>query len=158
LVPSALSSHGPIDNSWDEAGSNAAEKQGEIVHGFLELDRAAATEQSRIEYAGKTAQIIGEVDRKTLQNRRFGAFRYKIGCCIADAVPLDLRVLIPEDSMEGKIFDARVRLSRPKTWVEVTGVVQFRRLQGSDRYITILVVPAQNIHVLPKPPDNPYIY
>jgi DUF1980 C-terminal domain len=158
LIPSALSGHAPIDNSWDETGPTAAEKGGEIIHGFLELDRAAATEQSRKEYAGRTAQIIGEVEQTTIETRRFGLFRYKIGCCIADAVPLNLRVLVPEHTREGKMFDAPTRLGRPKTWVEVTGVIQFRKLHGSDKFVTVLVVPAQDVHVLPKPPANPYIY
>jgi uncharacterized membrane protein YcgQ (UPF0703/DUF1980 family) len=130
-----------------------------VIRGFLELGRASATEQSRRDYEGRTAQVIGQAVVNT-DSRRFGLKRYKISCCAADAIPLKLVVLVPDDTSEGKTFDARSRLRKgnEEAWVEVTGIIQFRKLQDSDEYITVLEAPADKVVVQDKPPSNPFVY
>jgi hypothetical protein len=154
LIPTARSSHAAIDIGFDDSGTTAAVQDGEMIQGFLELDRAAATEQSRKEYAGRTAQVVGQVTNA--EARRFGLVRYKIGCCDADAIPLNMRVIVPDTTPEGKAFDARP-LFAAKRWVEVTGVIQFRKLAGSDQFVTVLEVPASKVQVVPQP-AKPYLY
>jgi len=154
LIPSAFSNLGTVRTDFEEGGPSAAAKGGEVIRGFLELGRAAATEESRKEYEGRTAQVVGQANN--VESRRFGLVRYKISCCAADAVPLKMVISVPATTPEGKAFDAKSSVSGK--WVEVTGVIQFRKLQGSDEYITVLEVPANKVNVLPKPPDNSFVY
>ena len=64
-------------------------------------------------------------------------------------------ISVPATGTEGKTFDGQ-RLTGK--WVEVTGVIQFRKLHDSDEYVTVLEVPAQDVHILPKAPENPFVY
>jgi hypothetical protein len=154
LIPDGFRAHGAINTDYVESGPTAEEKGGDVIRGFLELERAAATEQSRKEYEGRTAQVIGQATN--IDTRRFGLVRYKIACCAADAVPLKMVIFVPATTPEGKVFDGKSQL--PGKWVDVTGVIQFRKLRDSDEYVTVLEAQAQNVKVQSKAPENPFVY
>jgi uncharacterized membrane protein YcgQ (UPF0703/DUF1980 family) len=136
-----------------EGGKDAAAKGGYVIKGFLELDRAAALEDTREMYAGRTAQISGKV--APLSGNRFQLERYKINCCAADAIPLRLVVEVTPAPDAKAPFDAKQLRDK---WVEVEGIIQFRRLRGSGEYVTLLHVKAEDVGILPKMPANPFIY
>jgi hypothetical protein len=154
LIPTAFSNLGKMRVDFEEGGPSAERKGGDIVRDAVELGRAAATESSRKQYEGRTAQLMGQANKP--ETRRFGLVRYKISCCAADAVPLNVIVSVPATTPEGKTFDAKTKVAGK--WVEVTGVIQFRKLQGSDEYVTVLEVSAKDVIVLAKPPDNAFVY
>ena len=64
-------------------------------------------------------------------------------------------VEVREDSEGGKKFNAQ---NLKDKWVDVTGVVQFRTLRGTEEYVTVLVVDAKDLKVLAKTPSNPFVY
>ncbi len=154
LIPSSLQSHAAVNTTVDGPAGTVTAKGGEVIHAFLELDRASATPDLRREYEGRTAQVSGEVTVNA-DSRHFGLVRYKINCCVADAVPLNLVVEVPADSVAGKNFNAQSL--RGKKWVDVTGIIQFRTLRGTDEYVTVLVVDAKDLRGIDKP-SNPFVY
>jgi uncharacterized membrane protein YcgQ (UPF0703/DUF1980 family) len=154
LIPKEFSSFGNMRTDFEESGQVAERKGGDVIRDPRDLGRAAATESTRKQFEGRTAQIVGQVTNA--ETRRFGLVRYKISCCAADAVPLKMVVSIPPTTPEGKTFDAKAKVAGK--WVEVTGVIQFRKLQGSDEYVTVLEVPALDVRVLAEPPPEVFLY
>jgi hypothetical protein len=154
LIPPSLQSHAAVNTAVNGPTGTVTAKGGEVIHAFLELDRASATPDLRREYEGRRAQVSGEVTVNA-DSRHFGLVRYKINCCVADAVPLNLVVEVPADSVAGKNFNAQ-SLGGGQ-WVDVTGIIQFRTVRGTDRYVTVLVVEAKDLRVIDKP-SNPYVY
>jgi hypothetical protein len=154
LAPTAFSSHPPINMNFDGLGQPAPRKYGEVIRDLPEVARGAFTEGRRHFYEGKTAQLVGQATN--IETRRFGLIRYQISCCAADAVPLKLVISVPAATEQGEAFDGPTLLAGK--WVRVTGVIQFRKLRDSDEYITVLEVLAEDVEVLPKPPENPFVY
>jgi uncharacterized membrane protein YcgQ (UPF0703/DUF1980 family) len=140
--------------NFDGSGRTAPRKYGEVIRDLAEVARGACTEERRHFYDGKTAQFVGQATN--IETRRFGLIRYKISCCAADAVPLKLVISVPATTEKGETFDGPTLLTR--RWVMVTGVIQFRKLRDSDEYVTFLEVLAEDVEVLPKPPENPFVY
>jgi hypothetical protein len=155
LVPSAFSNLGKVDTNIDEgSGAAISAKGGEVINGFLELGRASATPQARKNYEGRIARVIGQAVINA-DSRRFGLVRYKISCCAADAVPLNMVVEVRDDDDNGKRFNAQTLQGK---WVEVKGIIQFRTLRGTDEYVTVLVVKAEDVIPQAKTPTNPFVY
>jgi hypothetical protein len=154
LIPSEFKSHAAVNTDLGGSSDMVAAKGGDVIHGFLELGRAANTPESRRDYEGRTAQVIGQAVVNA-DSRRFGLVRYKVSCCAADAIPLNMVVKVREDSEGGKKFNAQ---NLKDKWVDVTGVVQFRTLRGTEEYVTVLVVDAKDLKVLAKTPSNPFVY
>jgi hypothetical protein len=155
LIPSAFSSHTAININLQDSGRTAATKDGEVIRSFLELGRAASTEELLRYYEGRTAQVIGQITN--VETDRFGLVRYKVTCCAADALPSHLRVIVTDRMLDGNVYDARIQLADAK-WVEVVGVIQFRKLRGTDEFVSVLEVKGKDVHIVPKPPANPFIY
>jgi hypothetical protein len=151
-MPSEGFSVQTVNTQLAEGGTNAARKEG-VVSGFLELERAAYSEQTRLNYAGQTAQVVGQVAKSNERNR-FGLTRYKMSCCAADAVQLNMIVEVSEVDEAGKTFNARAFQSK---WVEIEGTIQFRKLLKDGSYITILQVKASDIQPI-EMPNNPFVY
>jgi hypothetical protein len=93
---------------------------------------AAALRRDRREYLqGRLARITGFL--QPVSDREFTLVRLQMTCCASDAVPLRARI-ITADSIVG-----RPGLQRG-AWVEVVGVIQFRRVAGQDAFIPVLQV------------------
>jgi hypothetical protein len=154
LVPKAARVSEVNTNIDDGSTSSITAKGGEVIHDFLKLDQAAASPELRNHYEGRTAKLIGQADIKP-DPRRFGLARDRIACCAADRVSLKLVVEVSDKSVRGKNFNAQ---SLRNKWVDVTGIIQFRTLSGTDKYVTVLVVDAADIIPLDKTPLDPFIY
>jgi hypothetical protein len=86
--------------------------------GFKQLEMAAATPESRAESVGKTVKLVGRY--KGSDDKRFSLTRYSMGCCPADAVPINAIIMVApraKERLDWKKLDGK--------WVEVTGQVQF---------------------------------
>jgi len=62
--------------------------------------------------------------------KEFTLFRVKINCCAADAIPVGVRIIAPEN----------VTRFKAKEWVEVQGQIQFLKLVGRDKFIPVLML------------------
>jgi hypothetical protein len=152
-MPSQGFSVGTDNTQISEEGTKAEAKGGDVISGFLELERAAFTDQSRKDYAGRTALVVGQVAPSGDRNH-FTLIRYRMACCAADATPLKMIVEVNTDDEAGKTFNARTIQSK---WVEIQGVIQFRKLLNDEGYITILQIKAADIKQVPQP-ASPFVY
>lgn len=152
-MPSQGFSVGTDNTQVSGEGTRAEAKGGDVISGFLELERAAFTDQSRKDYAGRTAQVIGQVAPSGDRNR-FTLIRYRMACCAADATPLKMIVEVGTEDEAGKTFNARNIQSK---WVEIQGIIQFRKLLSDEGYITILQVKAPEIKQVGQP-ASPFVY
>jgi WD40 repeat protein len=114
---------------------------------FKELEQKAATPEGRRYYDGKTGRIKGQY-RPGENNKTFSLVRFKIQCCAADAIPLNVKINT-QDEVPSDI--------KPLDWVEVEGLIQFGT--GRNGSAPILGVPAPSKdHIRKIPPDpNPYL-
>ncbi len=138
-----------------EAGSFGivqGEKVEVIPVEFKELERAAYTSATRQGYDGKYARIKGQfVPSASGNDKMFSLVRFKITCCAADAVQLNLIIMLNPDSTES------VSDIQPLQWVDVTGKIQFRKKKDRDEYVSVLLVPARE-QIRPTAADpNPYV-
>jgi putative membrane protein len=110
--------------------------------GFLQLNAAGRDATLSRELglsAGRPVELTGFVSTEAGTRRPFELSRFYITCCVADAVPVGVRVA-PGSTLSG-------RLQR-NDWIEVTGVLA----RGHREWI----VQALRIeHV--KPPADPYL-
>jgi hypothetical protein len=95
--------------------------------GFKELSNAALVPSAREELEGKTGLLRGMYARQG-SDKEFTLFRVKMNCCAADAIPLEVRIVSPENIT--RIPD--------KQWVEVEGQIQFRKISGTNKYLPVL--------------------
>jgi hypothetical protein len=117
---------------------------------FKELERAAYTADQRRFYAGKIGRLKGQFFPGN-NDRTFSLARIKITCCAADAIPLNIVIMLDPASKEG------IKNAKPQQWVQVTGEIQFRKRRDRDEYVTVLLV-ASPKDVRETDPDlNPYI-
>src|SRR5216683_4189740 len=154
LIPKDFQNHAKVSTDLADSSGAVIAKDGTIITAFLELGRASATPESRAYYEGLTAKVTGQAVVNA-DSRRFGLVRYKISCCAADAIPLNMVVEVPDNTDEGKKFNAQ---NLQNKWVDVTGIIQFRTLRGTDEYVTVLVVDRKDLKELPKTPSNPFVY
>jgi hypothetical protein len=118
---------------------------GVIPLGFKELEQAAFVSERREELEGKSGMLRGQFVPKTAQTCRL--VRLKMTCCAPDAIPLDVYIVSPEPLPNLK----------PGQWVEVTGQIQFRKIEGTDQYKPVLQLRSRK-DLVPIPPDpNPYL-
>jgi WD40 repeat protein len=111
---------------------------------FKELEQKAATPEGRRFYDGKMGRIKGQF-RPGQNDKTFSLVRFKIQCCAADAIPLNVAI-ISKDSIPPDIG--------PLDWVEVEGKIEFGR---KNMPILRVPPPAQN-HIRKIDPDpNPYL-
>jgi WD40 repeat protein len=111
---------------------------------FKELEEKAATPEGRRFYDGKMGRIKGQF-RPGQNDKIFSLVRFKIQCCAADAIPLNVAI-ISKDSIPPDIG--------PLDWVEVEGKIEFGR-----KNMPILRVPSPaQTHIRKIDPDpNPYL-
>jgi hypothetical protein len=102
-----------------------------IYIGFKELEALAFNPDSRTNWSGKKVQVIGQFAPYGRSDRWFSLARYRIQCCAADAVQLNVPIFCKEVLKDFKRDD----------WVRVTGRVEFREQPGRPgTYNTVLVV------------------
>jgi uncharacterized repeat protein (TIGR03943 family) len=107
---------------------NVQAKGGEMVElGFKELSNAALVPAAREELEGKTGRLRGMYARQG-SDKEFTLFRVKMNCCAADAIPLEVRIVSPEN----------ITRINDKQWVEVEGQIQFRKVGGKNKYLPVL--------------------
>lgn len=123
---------------------------------FLQLERAAAHQETRNFYEGKTIRLTGRFVGE--DDKRFTLIRYKINCCAADAVPLNSIIMVDPK------YPERLPLQKLRgQWVEVTGKVQFLKKVGKEEYVSSLILrpeEGKNLDSIIKivPQDaNPYV-
>jgi hypothetical protein len=118
--------------------------------GFKELEGAAYMPSKRKYFEGRMVKLKGQYSPSG-NPKVFKLVRYKITCCAADAVPLDVVIMLDPQSQENL-----AHLS-PNQWIEVLGQVQFLKRRDRDEYVTVLTV-ASAKDVRPADADNdPYI-
>lgn len=159
LPPQGFSGTGSEVRAEDigKIGDVAAKGDGVTEIGFLQLERAAMSEEARHHYEGRdvklTGMFVGDSDKF------FTLTRYKMNCCAADALPLNAVIMVDPNSKE-KLPYKQLR----KKWVQVIGRVQFINRKGTDTFMPALVVHPTVKEPLDKlveeiPPDpNPYAY
>jgi hypothetical protein len=122
-----------------------------LVLEFKQLENATYAPQSREYYTGKTVRLKGQF-RPGQNDRMFSLVRYKITCCAADAIPLNVVIMLDPQSKEG-LGDVKAL-----EWVEVTGRVDFRtRRDRPDEYLTVLTVASPSDITKAEPDLNPYL-
>ncbi len=147
----ALSAH-DVEASTRDVG----DKGQDFEVTFLQLERAAANEETRNFYEGKTIRLTGRFVGD--DDKRFTLIRYKINCCAADAVPLNSIIMVDPK------YPERLPLQKLRNqWVEVTGKVQFLKKLGKEEYVSSLILHPEEGKTLDSiikvvPPDaNPYV-
>ena len=113
----------------DPSATRLQDKGGKAVElGFKELSNAALIPSARDELEGRTGILRGQYSPKS--DKQFTLFRVKMNCCAADAIPLQVPIISPENLTRLK----------PQEWVEVEGQIQFRKVEGSDKYLPVLLL------------------
>ncbi|HZT82143.1 MAG TPA: hypothetical protein VFA26_18090 [Gemmataceae bacterium] len=109
---------------------------------FSELERAAYSPDLRSAFEGKTGTLKGQFVSSGGDNM-FTLVRYKMNCCIADAIPLNAVILI-DDSKMPRDAPAAEKHVNPSAlqgkWVRVTGQIQFRKRRDKDVYVPVLLI------------------
>lgn len=105
-------------------------------------------EELRASMKGKTVRVRGLFSPSLGSDRVFNLTRFRINCCGADAIRLNVPMVTRESLMNRPDLKANA-------WVKVIGVVDFQQRGG--RYFTLLRVLNLN-SIQPCPPDpNPYV-
>ena len=113
--------------------------------GFKEVEQLAYQEKDRADYKGRRISVIGQFSPHPQNNHVFSLVRFRIRCCAADALPLNVPMICKE-SLAG--FKAN-------EWVKVTGTVDFSK--RGDTFTTVLRVSRREA-IKPTAPDtNPWI-
>jgi len=130
--------------SQDQAQGNVQDFD---FRNLLPAVAAAATSPDpnvRDQWKNKTIRVIGMYSPSRGSDREFRLVRFKLTCCVADAIPLDLPIVCRES----------IRNIKDNSWVRVTGRVEFRK--RLDTIVPIIVVP-ESKNVEPWVEDlNPY--
>jgi hypothetical protein len=130
---------------------------GTVNVGFLELQQASLSPESRDFYEGKTVALTGQYDGR--DPKRFTLVRFKIACCGADAVRLNSVIMVDPKSSATVDPD-----SYRNKWVEVKGRIKFFQKPGTNEFITgLMLYPTKDepitqfVKIIPQP-ATPYVY
>lgn len=99
-----------------------------IAMKFSELNDAAYDAGKRESLQGE--QLVLEGHFKPMADKEFALYRYKMTCCAADAVPLKVRIIVPQ-ALSGY---------KESEWVQVKGQIQFIQIPGKNDYVPVLLV------------------
>ncbi len=103
-----------------------------------ELSRAANRPDMRDFYEGHMGSIVGQLVPQGDSGQLFTLVRYKITCCSADAVPINILIVTEKPLTK-----------RPGDWVKVLGQIQFRKRK--DEFVPVLQV-SDNKNIEKSPP------
>jgi uncharacterized membrane protein YcgQ (UPF0703/DUF1980 family) len=93
---------------------------------FKELESWATNDNQREAFEGRTGRLKGQFVPKSANS--FGLVRFKMTCCAADAIPLNVVILSPDGVGDFKAM----------SWVQVTGQIQFRKRKDREEYVPVL--------------------
>lgn len=124
------------------AGGLVASKGDAFNLGFKELTGAALYADRRADLEGKSGRLIGMFS-PLANDKEFTLFRVKMNCCAADAIPVGVRIISPEN----------ITNIKPKEWVQVEGQIQFLKLKGQDKYLPVLQLKSKDqvVRTAPRP-------
>jgi uncharacterized repeat protein (TIGR03943 family) len=107
---------------------------------------AAANPDTSVQeqWKSKNIRVIGMYSPSPQSDREFRLVRFKLTCCVADAIQLNLPILSRES----------IRNIKPNSWVRVTGRVDFRKRLG-DTVPILVVSSSQAVQPCAEDP-NPY--
>jgi hypothetical protein len=112
---------------------------------FKTLEKASIEEEDRKYWQGKRVGVKGQFAPSPNSDRVFSLVRFRIRCCAADAIPLNVPMIAKEP----------ITGIKEGEWVEVTGRVEFQK--GRNGYQTLLRVPNRKA-IAPSDPDpNPWV-
>ena len=131
----------------EESNRDVTNKSGDVIHlSFKELGIWANSEIQREDTEGRSGVLKGQFALGKSANT-FGLVRFKITCCAADVIPLNVVIISPESVADIK----------PMSWVQVTGQIQYRKRKDREEYVPVLKMHSRN-DILPIPPDDdPYL-
>jgi uncharacterized repeat protein (TIGR03943 family) len=131
----------------EESGRAVEWKPGDAIKlEFKELERWAYNEAQREYYEGRKGTLKGQF-ASGKSDKTFGLVRFKITCCAADAIPLNVVIISPESVTQVK----------PLQWVQVTGKIEFRKKRDKDEYVPVLQLQSRDDVQLTEPDYNPYL-
>jgi hypothetical protein len=134
---------GPLGGAVALVAGGGRGSVGEL--GFRELEQAAFSPDQRDYFEGKRAEIRGQFAPSN-DPRTFTLVRFKINCCAADLIPLNVLIRCEEP----------VRRARNE-WVKVGGTIHFAKRRDRDEFIPVLHVDSAKDVVKVDPDRNPYI-
>jgi len=110
--------------------------------GFQELASAAHSPVTRDALQGQTGELSGKYS--PIDSHEFTLVRMKMTCCVADAIPVPVRI----------VSDEPLSQFRPGDPVEVEGRIEFHKVVGRDKYIPVLhVLSADKVRRVASVPD-----
>jgi uncharacterized repeat protein (TIGR03943 family) len=119
----------------------------ETLHPSIEqLEKAVYNQQQRELYEGTMVQLKGQFVPGS-QNTEGTLVRLKMTCCAADVIAIRVKIVSPTP----------IPAMPPEQWVEITGQIQFRKLQGRDEYVPVIQVTSPEDIVPTTPDSNPYL-
>src|SRR5260370_3667619 len=89
-----------------------------------DLEAFAGRADFRAEKQGKTVRVRGQFAPSRGSDHVFSLQRYRISCCAADAIPLDVPI-VTRESLATRASDLKIN-----QWVKVTGVIDFQQIGG----------------------------
>jgi hypothetical protein len=134
----------PLQQAALAAFLSADASAGAVPRGFAELEEYARDANRRSDWDGKWITVKGQFaplpKNDPKHDRQFSLVRFKIRCCGADAIRLNVPMVCKE-SLQG---------IKEGEWVNVTGRMRFQKV--GDSYITVLMVPNRQA-IAPTGPD-----
>ena len=128
----------------DQASGTAEDWTFKDLFQAVTVAAASPDPNVRSQWKSKHVRVIGMYSPSVQSDREFRLVRFKMTCCVADAIPLDLP-LVSKEAITG---------IKPNTWVRVTGRVEYRK--HLDKMVPLIAV-ANRKAVQPCPEDpNPY--
>jgi hypothetical protein len=112
--------------------------------GFKTLEQASADKDDRDYWKGKRVKVTGQFAPSPASDRIFSLVRFRIRCCAADAIQLNVPMISKESVSDIKTDQ----------WVEVTGRISFQ--QGRNGYLTVLHIPNRQAIASTNPDPNPW--
>jgi len=130
----------------EESDRAVSDKSGKVVAlNFKDLETWANDDSQREFYEGQTGTLKGQFVPKSPTT--FGLVRFKMTCCAADAIPLNVVIISPEAVADIKAM----------SWVQVTGQIQFRKRKNREEYIPVLKLRSRNDIKETTRDEDPYL-
>jgi len=112
---------------------------------FNTLEKASADEEDRKYWKGKRVKVKGQFARSPSNDHVFSLVRFRIRCCAADAIQLNVPMISKESVSDIKADQ----------WVEVTGRMAFQKSRSG--YMTVLQVPNRQAITPTEADSNPWV-
>lgn len=128
----------------DQAAGTVEDWSFKDLEQAVKVAAASPDPNVRSQWKSKHVRVIGMYSPSVQSDREFRLVRFKMTCCVADAIPFDLPIVCKES----------ITAIKPNSWVRVTGRVEYRKHLGK---MLPLIAVANRRAVQPCPEDlNPY--